>query len=70
MDTNRGELQALWDEVYQWATNHGYSFDNAGSGKAANHPVQTVNWYDCVKWCNARSREGGAGRRATTRMRG
>ena len=26
-----------------------------GSGKAANHPVQTIDWYDCVKWCNARS---------------
>ena len=45
----------LWDEVYNWATNNTYSFDNAGSGKASNHPVQTVNWYDCVKWCNARS---------------
>jgi hypothetical protein len=32
---------ALWQQVYNWATNHGYSFDNAGSGKAANHPVQT-----------------------------
>jgi formylglycine-generating enzyme required for sulfatase activity len=47
--------KALWDEVYQWAVNHSYSFDNAGLGKAANHPVQTVSWYDCVKWCNARS---------------
>ena len=47
--------KALWDDVYNWATNHGYSFDNAGSGKATNHPVQSVNWYDCVKWCNARS---------------
>jgi len=46
---------ALWDEVYQWALAHGYSFDNPGKGKAANHPVQQVNWYDCVKWCNARS---------------
>ena len=46
---------ALWNSIYQWATNHGYSFDNPGLGKAANHPVQTVNWYDCVKWCNARS---------------
>jgi formylglycine-generating enzyme required for sulfatase activity len=45
----------LWQKVYQWATNHGYSFDNAGSGKAANHPVQNVTWYDVVKWCNARS---------------
>jgi formylglycine-generating enzyme required for sulfatase activity len=23
------------------------------------HPVQTVNWYDCVKWCNARSEQAG-----------
>jgi len=48
-----------WDTVYTWATSHGYSFDNAGSGKASNHPVQTVNWYDCVKWCNARSEKEG-----------
>ena len=47
--------KAQWDTVYNWAAAHGYSFDNAGSGKASNHPVQTVNWYDCVKWCNARS---------------
>ena len=46
---------ALWKQVYQWATNHGYTFDNAGMGKADNHPVQTVNWYDAVKWSNARS---------------
>jgi formylglycine-generating enzyme required for sulfatase activity len=25
------------------------------AGKGANHPVQTLNWYDMVKWCNARS---------------
>lgn len=48
-----------WLAVYNWATNAGYGFDNAGSGKAANHPVQTVNWYDCVKWCNARSAQAG-----------
>jgi len=46
---------ALWQQVYQWAIGHSYSFDNAGSGKATNHPVQTIDWYDCVKWCNARS---------------
>jgi formylglycine-generating enzyme required for sulfatase activity len=45
----------LWQTVYNWATNHGYNFDNAASGSAANHPVHTVDWYDCVKWCNARS---------------
>jgi formylglycine-generating enzyme required for sulfatase activity len=46
---------ALWQQVYNWAVAHGYSFDYAGSGKAANHPVQTIDWYDSVKWCNARS---------------
>jgi formylglycine-generating enzyme required for sulfatase activity len=51
--------KSLWDSVYQWATNHGYSFDYAGSGKAANHPVQTLAWYDMVKWCNARSEKEG-----------
>lgn len=51
--------KAQWDEVYQWAITNGYGFDNAGSGKAANHPVQTINWYDAVKWCNARSEKEG-----------
>jgi formylglycine-generating enzyme required for sulfatase activity len=51
--------KALWDDVYQWATKHSYSFSYAGSGKAANHPVQTMNWYDAVKWCNARSDKEG-----------
>ena len=48
-----------WQLVYNWATNNGYGFDDVGAGKAANHPVQTVNWYDAVKWCNARSQQAG-----------
>lgn len=51
--------KSLWDEVYSWAVAHGYNFDNAGSGKAPNHPVQAIHWYDCVKWCNARSEKEG-----------
>jgi len=51
--------KALWDEVYNWAITNGYSFDNAGSGKAATHPVHSVSWYDMVKWCNARSQKEG-----------
>ena len=52
--------KALWDDVYQWATNHGYSFySDSGYGKAPTHPVHTVSWYDCVKWCNARSEKEG-----------
>lgn len=51
--------KAKWDEVYAWAVAHGYSFAYAGSGKAANHPVHTVRWYDCATWCNARSEKEG-----------
>jgi len=47
-----------WQAVYFWATSNGYTFA-AGAGKGANHPVQTVSWYDCVKWCNARSEQAG-----------
>jgi formylglycine-generating enzyme required for sulfatase activity len=39
----------------RWATNQGYTDLGAGSGKAADHPVQSVSWWDVVKWCNARS---------------
>jgi sulfatase modifying factor 1 len=45
----------LWDVVYTWAIANGYHFDNVGGGKGPNHPVQMVNWFDCVKWLNARS---------------
>jgi alpha-tubulin suppressor-like RCC1 family protein/PKD repeat protein len=51
--------KALWGTVYQWAISHGYSFDYPGSGKAANHPVPSIDWDDCVKWCNARSEQEG-----------
>jgi len=45
----------LRDSVYTRAANQSYFFDHAGMTKAAGQPVQTVNWYDGVKWCNARS---------------
>jgi formylglycine-generating enzyme required for sulfatase activity len=50
-----------WTNVYAYATGHGYSFLHAGAGKnrAANQPVQTVDWFDSVKWCNARSQQAG-----------
>ena len=47
MDTNLVSL-SQWQGVYSYATSHGYTFVNAGAGKAANHPVQTLYWwYDC-----------------------
>jgi formylglycine-generating enzyme required for sulfatase activity len=44
-----------WNNVRTYATTHLYTFDNAGSYKALNHPIQQIDWYDAVKWCNARS---------------
>jgi formylglycine-generating enzyme required for sulfatase activity len=48
-----------WAAVYSYATGIGYTFAKAGSAKAGNNPVQTVEWYDCVAWCNARSVQAG-----------
>jgi formylglycine-generating enzyme required for sulfatase activity len=56
MDTNLVSF-GQWQSVYYYATNNGYGFSNPGAGKAANQPVQTVAWYDSVKWCNARSQQ-------------
>jgi sulfatase modifying factor 1 len=51
--------KAKWSEVRTWALANGYTFDNTGQSKAVDHPVHTVNWYDCVKWANARSEMDG-----------
>ena len=48
-----------WQEVRTWAAANAYDIGSRGAGCAGNHPVQTVSWYDVVKWCNAKSeREG------------
>ena len=58
MDVNEVTL-SKWQSVYYWAKDNGYTDLPAGSGKGANHPVQTVSWHDVVKWCNARSEQAG-----------
>jgi hypothetical protein len=47
----------LWTNVNTYATSQGYTFVNAGAngGTGTNYPVTTVDWFDCVKWSNARS---------------
>jgi len=50
---------ALWDMVCAWSATNGYSYDYPGVGKATNHPVLNIDWYDMVKWCNARSQMEG-----------
>lgn len=58
--TDRYEVtKALWDAVYYWAVTNGYSFGHAGVGRAPGHPVQSIDWHDAVKWCNARSENEG-----------
>ena len=52
-------FKSQWDEVYNWAINNSYSFENQGSSKDTNFPVYNINWYDAVKWCNARSEKEG-----------
>jgi len=51
---------AEWQEVRDFAVNSGYTdLAGTGLGSSGNHPVHTVNWYQILKWCNARSeREG------------
>jgi hypothetical protein len=49
-----------WKTVRAWAVANGYAdLDNAGQGVGDNYPVTHVNWYDAVKWCNARSEKEG-----------
>ncbi len=44
-----------WQKVRDWAVTKGYDLHNVGKGMSENHPVSDVNWYDVVKWCNAKS---------------
>lgn len=55
----------IWKEVYDWAIQNGYKFNNPGKKGGARYkkyneaehsemePVTTVNWRDCIVWCNA-----------------
>jgi formylglycine-generating enzyme len=51
--------KALWDEVLTYGAANGYTDLSAGEGKASNHPVHTISWFDMLKWCNARSQKEG-----------
>ena len=48
----------LWQSVQTLANNNGYSI-GGGTWRNTNHPVNSITWYDAVKWCNARSQQEG-----------
>ena len=50
---------ADWKTVLKWAEGNGYDFTNVGEAAGDGYPVVNVSWYDCVKWCNARSEAEG-----------
>jgi len=56
-----GKFEVTWREwldVISWAKGRGYtdlSDSYVGRGSASDHPVRNINWFDAVKWCNARS---------------
>lgn len=45
----------VWDSVRKWSLDYGYLDLPMGESFGAEHPLHTVNWFDCLKWCNARS---------------
>ena len=65
IDTNLVD-GSLWQEVYNYATNNGYSFDisylienGVPVALGDNYPAAGMDWFDAVAWCNARSRLAG-----------
>jgi formylglycine-generating enzyme required for sulfatase activity len=58
-----GKTEVTWGEwqtVRTWAVASGYTdLDGVGQGVGDSYPVTHVNWFDVVKWCNARSEKEG-----------
>ena len=48
----------LYTSIQGWAISHGYSL-GGGSADGSFHPIQSISWYDAIKWCNARSEQAG-----------
>lgn len=44
-----------WKAVWEWAVVNGYDSISYGVGCDHDHPVHAINWFDALKWCNAKS---------------
>jgi len=56
-----------WEVVKMWGAAHGYEIFG-GKTDAVDGPLTHVNWYNALKWCNARSEKEGL--EAVYRVRG
>jgi formylglycine-generating enzyme required for sulfatase activity len=57
-----GKTEVTWAEfqtVRTWAAANGYDIGSVGAGTGPNRPVTNINWYQSLKWCNARSEKEG-----------
>ena len=49
----------IWDKVYEWAKDNGYTFEfdedwyEENPPASVQHPITKVSWRDCIVWCNA-----------------
>jgi len=53
-----GKFEVTWEEwqkVRTYAIPKFYDLTGIGTGTASTHPVTNVNYFDLVKWCNAKS---------------
>jgi hypothetical protein len=51
-----GQTEVNWTEFQTqrtFANSNGFDLQLSGSGNSATAPVETLNWYDALKWCNA-----------------
>lgn len=48
-----------WRAVVDWGSENGYDLEGIGEGCNDDHPVHSISWYDCIKWCNAKSEMDG-----------
>lgn len=46
---------ARWNSIIPWAQANGYDLQLLDDSCEPTRPAIFVNWYDAVKWCNARS---------------
>jgi sulfatase modifying factor 1 len=51
-------MQDEWEWVRLWGISNGYE-KGFGEPNGLSRPITQVNWYDAVKWCNAKSEHEG-----------